>query len=110
VNGKAYDVRTTELAERDLAEMHAYLRSEGAGQAADRLLDRLLEAADSLERFPERGAVPPEASTLEFEVRQLIVAPYRLFYRLEGMHVIVFLIAHGRRDMRTLLQSRLLRR
>ncbi len=43
------------------------------------------------------------------EYRQVLSRPYRIIYRVIGESVYVFLIADGRRNMRTLLQRRLLR-
>jgi len=42
------------------------------------------------------------------DYRQTFFKPYRIIYRVEGRRVYVYLIADGRRDMRTLLERRLL--
>lgn len=41
------------------------------------------------------------------EYREVFFKPYRIIYRVIGTNVYVLLIADGRRDMRTLLQRRL---
>ena len=43
------------------------------------------------------------------EYRQVLSLPYRIIYRVIGESVYVFLIADGRRNIRTLPQRRLLR-
>jgi toxin ParE1/3/4 len=45
---------------------------------------------------------------LNEDYRQISFKPYRIIYRIADRHVIVYLIADGRRDMRTLLARRLL--
>jgi toxin ParE1/3/4 len=42
------------------------------------------------------------------EYRQVFFKPYRLIYRVHEARVVVYLIADGRRDMQSLLVSRLL--
>ncbi len=42
------------------------------------------------------------------EYRETRFKPYRVIYRIMGRRVFVHLIADGRRDMRTLLERRLL--
>ena len=46
-----------------------------------------------LERFPESGRVIPEFPELPY--RDLIVAPYRFFYRVEGKIVWIVAVWHG---------------
>lgn len=102
-------VELTEGAEADLEALHDYLAKHRSREQADALLDALLERIETLERFPERGTVPKELSSLGIiEFRQLLLPPYRLIYRVMGPAVFVSVIADGRRDMQALLQQRLL--
>jgi toxin ParE1/3/4 len=55
-------------------------------QRAERVLRRL-------ERFPESGRVLPEFPDLPY--REVIVAPYRFFYRVAGETVWVVGVWHG---------------
>ncbi len=103
-----YEIRLTRDAERDLAGIHRYIAVKGSTPIADRLLSRLRAKAQSLREFPERVPVAPELAALGMQsYRQLVHPPYRLIYRVAGDHVLVVLIADGRRDMRTLLAQRL---
>lgn len=106
----AYEVFLTRGAEGDLAELHRYVASTDSPERAERLLDRVLEAAAQLASFPERGRIPGELETLGIrEFRQLLVGPYRLIYRVTDTRVYLHVIADGRRDMQSLLERRLLR-
>jgi len=106
-----YRVELTEGAEADLEALHDYITEYRSRGQADELLDALLERIDTLERFPERGAVPKELAALGItEFRQLLLPPYRLIYRVMATAVFVSVIADGRRDMQALLQRRLLSR
>lgn len=104
-----FEVLLTEGAERDLEDLYAYIAEFDSQANADRVLDRLIEAAGSLATFPERGSQPKELRLLGIqEYRQVFFKPYRVIYRVIDERVIVYVIADGRRDMQTLLQRRLL--
>ena len=73
------------------------------------MLDSLIEVAESLKDFPERGSYPQELLALGIrEYRQSFFKPYRVIYRVTGKQVIIYIIADGRRDMQALLSRRLL--
>ena len=102
-------VLLTHSAERDLEAIYVYIAENDTRVNADYVLDKLLEVAESLAAFPERGSYPKELLALGIrEYRQAHFKPYRLIYRVSGKQVIVYLIADGRRDMQTLLARRML--
>lgn len=105
----AYEVLLTAGAEQDLEDIYDYIAESDSPAKADYVLPRLLEAADRLAAFPDRGAHPRELQALGIrEYRQTFFKPYRLIYRVIGRQVFVYVIADGRRDMQSLLQRRLL--
>jgi toxin ParE1/3/4 len=104
-----YQVLLTEGAERDLEEIYDYIEKFDSAKSADYLLHKLIEAAERLASFPERGPYPPELLALGIrEYRQTYFKPYPLVYRVLGKQVIIYLIADDRRDMQSLLSRRLL--
>jgi toxin ParE1/3/4 len=104
-----FEVRLTRGAEDDLERLHDYLTGQGSPTIADALLDSILEKVDALERLPHRGGVPRELAELGIRnFRQLVLAPYRIIYRVIGQEVFILLVADGRRDMQALLERRLL--
>lgn len=88
------DVRFTPIAERELAAVVATIRADDAA-AARRFRDRVFAKVSRLERFPLSGHVVPEFP--EAGVREIIVRPYRFFYRVEGRTVWLFAVWHGAR-------------
>ena len=60
--------------------------------AADRLAQRLIELADSLAEFPDRGRNAGEGRR-----EMTVVWPYILRYRVEGETVLILRIRHGAR-------------
>lgn len=106
---RKYEVNLTLGAKADLDALYDFTAAHRSPTNADALIDKLLDAADTLDEFPERGSIPKELAKLGVEdFRQLIVPPYRLIYQIEQTRVSVLLIADGRRDMQILLERRLL--
>ena len=104
-----FKVLLTAGAESDLNDLHGYIAEHDSPQNADYVLDKLLEVAESLATFPERGSYPPELLALGIrEYRQAFFKPYRVIYRVIGQQVIIYVITDGRRDMKSLLARRLL--
>jgi toxin ParE1/3/4 len=104
-----HEVLLTEGAERDLEEIYDYVAEFHSQAGADYVMDKLLQVADDLATFPERGAHPKELLALGIrEYRQVFFKPYRVIYRMIGKKVFIYLIADGRRDMQSLLACRLL--
>ena len=104
-----HEVLLTEGAERDLEEIYDYVAEFDSQAGADYVIDKLLQVADGLATFPERGAHPKELLALGIrEYRQVFFKPYRVIYRMIGKKVFIYLIADGRRDMQSLLACRLL--
>ena len=99
----------TEDAEGDLEDIITYIAKRDSARAAQHVLTRILDIADSLTATPTRGSTPNELRGLgDQEYRQVFFKPHRLIYRVIGQQVIIYLIADGRRDMQSLLARRLL--
>ena len=105
----SYKVSLTNAALCDLEEIDDYLTATDSPQTAKRILGKMEEGLLSLRDMPERGSYPRELLQLGIrEFREIILKPYRIVYRVRGRRIYIYLIADGRRDMRTLLSQRLL--
>lgn len=106
---KRYEVRLSSDAEVDLLEIRDYIAENDSPKNADYVLARVLEVVDSLEALPQRGSHPRELLAMGHgEYRQVFFKPYRIVYFVEETTVQILLVADGRRDLRTLLEQRLL--
>jgi toxin ParE1/3/4 len=104
-----YEVLLTRGAEQDLEAIHDHIAQFDCIANADRVLDQIMEVAQKLALFPERGNYPKELLALGIkEYRQAAFKPYRVVYRVIGHQVFIYLIADGRRDMQSVLGRRLL--
>jgi toxin ParE1/3/4 len=105
-----YDVQITEGALGDLDAIRSFIAVQRGEDSAEVWMTGFEEVIRSLERFPERGAVPTPLIELGIDIfRQLPMPPYRIVYEVIGSQVFVFLIVHAKRDFQSLLQERLLR-
>lgn len=107
--GRKYEVLLTEGAEQDLESTYDHIGEFDCKANADDVLDRLLEAVETLSTFPEHGAYPKELVALGIrDYRQTAFKPYRVLYRVTAQKVYIYMIADGQRDMQSLLARRLL--
>lgn len=87
-------VRWAPLAERRAAEAFAQIATDQPAGAL-RWLERLLRNVGQLQDFPDRGRMVPEIARPE--IREVIVAPYRVVYRRDPARVLVLTVRHSRR-------------
>jgi plasmid stabilization system protein ParE len=103
------EVVWSEPAQSDLDDIIAYV-AQGRPIVAVELALRFRALAVSLETMAHRGRIPPELRTLGVTaVREVVSAPWRLFYGTIQGRVTVLALVDGRRDIEELLARRLLR-
>lgn len=83
----------------DLEAIADYIAKNSAFYAGS-LVQDILDASRSLDRFSERGRIVPELSNPN--IRELFVKEYRLIYNIEESRVVILGLIHGRRDLKTL--------
>lgn len=105
-----HPVKLADAAASDIGDIWEYIRQHDSPDIADHVLTRLEEAFSSLSEQPSRGTYPKELLDLGLrEFREIFFKPYRIIYRLQDDIAYVLAVADGRRDMRNLLERRLLR-
>jgi plasmid stabilization system protein ParE len=89
-------IHWTECAQDDLAAIHAFIEADSTHFAAV-TVRRLLGAVDRLQDFPHSGRAVPEFS--DPEVREVVVRPYRIVYRIvSASEIHVLTVHHGSRE------------
>ena len=102
-------VQLTDDAARDLEEICDYIDQHEAPGRADHVLEKIDSSLGSLSEHPHRGRYPGELRDIGIrEYREIFFKPYRIIYRVVENNVHVLVISDGRRDMRALLERRLL--
>ena len=95
------------IAVDDLEGILDYLAVEAGGDRAAEIGSRILARIATLTRFPERGRVVPELKRIGLrDFRELIVGPYRIFFRIDASIVGIVGILDGGRDVEEVLASR----
>lgn len=99
----------TSVAASDLQEIGEFVAADSVS-AANGLLDRVDAAVAELRSHPAMGRVVPELSKHNItEYRETVLAPWRLFYRVERELVYIMSLIDGRRNIEDVLLRRLLR-
>ena len=86
----------TEPALSDLESIRDYIKKDSE-YYANRFVERIIEAVESLEKFPEMGRRVPEAE--EENIRELLFHNYRIIYRVETDSILILTVIHGARDL-----------
>ena len=79
-----------------LGEIEDYIAAESPASAA-RLMDRLIDRAEALRRFPDAGRAVPELS--QSNLRELIEGNYRIIYRAGRAAIEVVTVFEGHRRL-----------
>ncbi|MDR1183874.1 MAG: type II toxin-antitoxin system RelE/ParE family toxin [Coriobacteriales bacterium] len=104
-----YRVVWTAPAEDDLTEIIEYIAQDSPAQA-EKTLQKFKAEVDKLSGSPQRGRYLPEL--LKFDMRthrELILAPWRVVYKIVDMTVFILVVIDGRRNISDLILGKLLR-
>lgn len=91
-----FRIRTSPAAEQEALAAFDYIAAH-APLAAANWYDAFWRAIESLERFPRRCRLAPEAETINTEVRQFVVGSYRVLFIVSGDSVVVVHVRHAAR-------------
>src|SRR4051794_35333002 len=82
----------TTTARGQLLAIRRYIGQDSQA-AANRMVSRIMQATKRLEPFPRSARTVPEFGRAD--TRELIVAPYRVIYRIDGDTVRILAVRHG---------------
>jgi len=108
-SAKCYRIVWAPSAIQDLDELVGDVALREGAAVASRICTRIRERIDTLSAHPARCRSVPETREVGIsEYRELIVAPYRIFFRVTKQTVGLIGILDGRRDLAELLVNRAL--
>ena len=94
-----YKVQYSPEALNDLDEIWEYILLElGNPDAAENVVNKMMDTIDALEDFPERGAPLSSVAEVESDYRFVLSGNYIAFYRVEGKTVQVDRVLYQARD------------
>jgi toxin ParE1/3/4 len=106
---KKFKIEWAAVAEIDLRQIIDYIATDSPGDAL-KILKKIRQKASSLHAFPERGRIVPELQNQGIHIyRELIVAPWRIVYRMSDTTIFVLSVIDSRQNVEDILLNRLLR-
>ncbi len=105
---KTYKVLWGDVAENDLIGIIEYIADENPA-GAKKILKKIKQKTSALFYMPKKGRVVPELLQQGIATyRELIVAPWRIIYKIENKKVLVFSVFDARRNIEDILLLRLI--
>lgn len=102
-----FRVEWTVAARADFLEIIRFIATDSPLNAMA-VLERIERAALTMRRLPGRGRRVPELGrSRELEIREVIVKPWRMMYRVDGHAVRIIAVVDSRRDLGDWLRVRL---
>ena len=106
---KKYKVEWAFVAESDLKQILDRIAAENPDNALQ-ILRKIRQKASSLFAFPERGRIVPELQSQGIHIyRELIIAPWRVVYRISDGTVFVLSVIDSRQNVEDILLDRLVK-
>ena len=103
---KTYKVSWAAVARNDLKQIIEYIAIDSPGNAS-RILKKIKNKTSDLFPSPERGKVVPELKEQGIQTyRELIIAPWRIIYRITDTTIFVLSVIDSRRNVEDLLLDR----
>jgi len=107
---RACRIRWAPAAFQDLDEIVDYIAAQDGTGSAVKMYLKLKKRAGALATHPARSRIVPELRAVGVtEYRELIVSPYRVFFRIVGTEVRIVGVLDGRRDLEETLVRRTMR-
>ncbi|MBW1893470.1 MAG: type II toxin-antitoxin system RelE/ParE family toxin [Deltaproteobacteria bacterium] len=106
---KKYQVKWATVAESDLKQIIDYIAIDNPGNALQ-ILKKIRRKALNLYTFPERGRIVPELQGQGIKIyREIIVAPWRIVYRISNSTVYVLSVINSKQNVEDILLNRLVK-
>ncbi len=107
---RRYRILWAPIAAQDLDEIIDYIAAQDGPDAAAMVYQKVKKRTQTLSAHPKRCRVVPEMRSVGvLEYRELIVAPYRVFFRIDAKDVGIIGVLDGRRDLEETLIRRAMR-
>jgi len=106
---RKYRVAWTEGAQHDLRQIIDYITVDNPGNVSQ-VLQEIRQKASALYTLPHRGRIVPELKAQGISTyTELVVAPWRVIYRISDNSVFVLTVIDSRRNVEDILLDRFTR-
>jgi len=104
-----YYVKWASVAQRDLKQIIDHIAIDNPGNALQ-ILKTIKQKTSNLYTLPERGRIVSELQDQGIHIyRELVVAPWRIIYRISDTTVFVLSVIDARRNVEDILLDRLIK-
>ena len=101
-----YQVAWAKVAQRDLKQIIDYIAIDSPGNAS-RILKRIRQKVSALYAMPDRGRIVPELKEQGIHTyRELMIAPWRVIYRIADLTIFVLSVIDSKRNVEDILLDR----
>jgi len=83
------EVRFAEWAEGCLKEIYEHYSEEASLEKASEIVNKIIDRAESLENYPNRGRIEEDLRTFGKGHRYLLEYHYKILYKVEGEIVMI---------------------
>ncbi|MDR1212351.1 MAG: type II toxin-antitoxin system RelE/ParE family toxin [Spirochaetaceae bacterium] len=105
-----YFIKWAAPARNDLDEIIEYIAQTNMTYAI-KILDKIELAVKKLDTFPRRGRIVPELERYGYIVyREIIVAYWRIMYKIENAIVYIMAVIDGRRNVEDIILKKIILR
>jgi toxin ParE1/3/4 len=105
-----YRVIIDPQAKEDMREIFFYVLINDSLDVANKLLDKLEETCNKLEKYSERGHIPEELRNSGIKrYLEIHYKPYRIIYEIKKNIIYIHSVLDGRRNIQEILSNRILR-
>jgi toxin ParE1/3/4 len=105
---KKFNVVWADVVETDLVNIIDYISEENPLNAL-KLFEKIKSKTSNLYSFPGRGRIIPELLDHGImQYRELIIAPWRIIYKITGSDVYILAVLDSRQNIEDLLLKRLI--
>jgi len=107
---KKYQVSWAAAAQDDLKQIIDYIAIDSSGNAAQ-ILKKIKQKVSGLCAMPDRGRIVPELNEQGIHIyREMIIAQWRVIYRISDSIVFVLSVIDSRRNVEDILLDRFVRK
>lgn len=82
----------------DLEDIHRWYSDQQVPEVGERLIGEVISSVERLTEFPESGRIVPEFGVAH--LREIILPPYRVVYRLDKLRVRVVRVWRSERQLK----------
>ena len=107
---KQYLVSWAAAAQNDLKQIIDYIAIDSPGNALQ-ILKKIKQKVSGLYAMPDRGRIVPELKEQGIHTyREMIIAPWRVIYRISDSTVFVLSVIDSRRNVEDILLDRFIKK